>query len=196
MSASWIVNVAGRTYGPYSDGQMTAFAAEGRLTGQSLIARNGESNFRPAREEPELARLFPESVEPLDAAEQEMRMEPRSGSAFGRSKDEAPKSGERSHVIIVADMKSRSISGLEEEIHKLGQACPIVPQVWLLRTDQSISSIRNLLIQQLGSVDRLFVADATNNKAAWFNFGPESEARIRRLWSRDQSEQAKLQAAG
>jgi hypothetical protein len=40
----------------------------------------------------------------------------------------------------------------------------------------------------------LFVVDATNNKAAWFNFGPEAEARIRRIWSKDES--AKLRAAG
>jgi hypothetical protein len=28
----------------------------------------------------------------------------------------------------------------------------------------------------------LFVADASNDKAAWFNFGPEADARIRKLW--------------
>jgi len=36
MSASWMVNVGGRAYGPYTDAQMAAFAAEGRLAPQSL----------------------------------------------------------------------------------------------------------------------------------------------------------------
>jgi len=91
-------------------------------------------------------------------------------------------------------MKSRSIVGLEEEIYRLGQACPLLPQIWLLRTDQSVNAVRNHLVQQLGKLDVLFVVDATNNKAAWFNFGPEAEARIRRIWSKDES--AKLRVAG
>jgi hypothetical protein len=32
----------------------------------------------------------------------------------------------------------------------------------------------------------LFVIDATRNKATRFNFGPEAEARIRRVWSDQQ----------
>ena len=102
---------------------------------------------------------------------------------FGRSKDEG--SGEPAHIVVIADMKSRSIVGLEEEIYRLGQACPLLPQIWLLRTDQSVNAVRNHLVQQLGKLDVLFVVDATNNKAAWFNFGPEAEARIRRIWSKD-----------
>ena len=50
MSASWMVSVSGRAYGPYTDAQMAAFAAEGRLAPQSLIARSNEGTFaRPAK---------------------------------------------------------------------------------------------------------------------------------------------------
>lgn len=38
-------------------------------------------------------------------------------------------------------------------------------------------------LQKLGKIDTLFVVDATRNKATWFNFGPEAEARIRRVWT-------------
>jgi hypothetical protein len=40
----------------------------------------------------------------------------------------------------------------------------------------------------LGKIDTLFVIDATRNKATWFNFGPEADARIRRVWSDQQLE--------
>lgn len=194
MSASWMVNVGGRAYGPYTDAQMAAFAAEGRLAPQSLIARSNEALFRPAGEEPTLAVHFapaPSEQAPTTSA---ARSDVKPGGVFGRSKDESQKSGEPSHVVIIADMKSRSIVGLEEEIHRLGQACPLLPQIWLLRTDQSVNAVRNHLVQQLGKLDVLFVVDATNNKAAWFNFGPEQEARIRRVWSKD--EPSKQRAAG
>ena len=190
MPASWIVSVAGRAYGPYTDAQMQAFASEGRLAPQSLVARNGETQFRPAADEPALAILFgfaqqpaPESATPAPIATVTPIKPADSQSKFGRQ-DDVEKPGVRSHVIIIADMKSRSIDGLEEEIFKLGPAFAFLPQAWLLSTDLSVNAIRNQLVQQLGKLDVLFVVDATRDKAAWFNFGPEADARIRRNWAR------------
>jgi hypothetical protein len=190
MPASWIVNVAGRAYGPYTDAQMQAFVSEGRLAPQSLVARSGETQFRQAADETALAALF--GLHKMAAAE-EAKSAPAATvtpikpadapSAFGL-KDDAAKSGERAHVIIIADMKSRSIDGLEEEIFKLGPAFAFLPQAWLLSTEMSVNAIRNQLVQQLGKLDVLFVVDATRDKAAWFNFGPEADTRIRRNWAR------------
>jgi len=36
----------------------------------------------------------------------------------------------------------------------------------------------------------LFIVDATHNKAAWFNYGPENDARIRRIWQEAQRQAA------
>ena len=47
-----------------------------------------------------------------------------------------------------------------------------------------VNAVRNLLVQQLSKLDVLFVVDATHNKAAWFNFGPEADSRIRRIWTK------------
>lgn len=197
MSASWIVNVGGRSYGPYSDAQMAAFAAEGRLVAQSLVARTGDATLRHAAEEPALAALFaPAEPAPQSASESEpaRSSEARPAGMFGRVKADADKPGEKSHIVIIADMKSRSINGLEEEIYKLGQAYSLLPQIWLLKTEQTVNTVRNLLVQQMGTLDRLFVVDATRNKAAWFNFGPEEEARIRRIWARAEPLAALLDA--
>lgn len=205
MSASWIVNVGGRPYGPYTDAQMAAFAAEGRLAPHSLVTRSGENEFRAASMEPALAPMFagrapvvlePERTPTVPEPDSTPTARTEANHVFGRSKDEGQKNGERAHIIIIADMKSRSINGLEEEIYKLGQAYPLLPQVWLLRTDQSVNTVRNLLVQQLGKLDVLFVVDATNNKAAWFNFGPEVDARIRRIWTRAADASPRLSKTG
>jgi len=161
---------------------MAAFAAEGRLAPQSLIARSNEGNFRPAGEEPALAAFFTPVPSAPMTAEPASRADAKPAGMFGRSKDEG--SGEPSHIVVIADMKSRSIDGLEEEIFKLGPAFAFLPQAWLLSTDLSVNAIRNQLVQQLGKLDVLFVVDATRDKAAWFNFGPEADARIRRNWAR------------
>ena len=78
-------------------------------------------------------------------------------------------------------MKGGSITKLEDEIFALGTAFALFSQVWLLSSEQSLGAIRNRLIQQLGKPDSLFVADATNDKAAWFNFGTQADAHIRKI---------------
>ena len=197
MSASWMVNVGGRAYGPYTDAQMATFAAEGRIAPQSLVARAGENGFRIAGDDAELAALFIDKAAANDPpSNKKTRNENRIAGAFGRNAPENVQPREPAQVVIIADMKSRSIQGIEEEIYKLGQVFQLMPQIWLLRTDQTVNTVRNVLVQQLGKLDRLFVIDTANNKAAWFNFAPEAEARIRRIWARAQDVPPKLQAMG
>ncbi|MGH6872685.1 MAG: DUF4339 domain-containing protein [Rhizomicrobium sp.] len=194
MSDTWFVNVQGRAYGPYTEAQMESFVAEGRLAAHSLVTRSGDTEFRTAGDEPVFAALFQqskakaESIRPADAA----------AASFGKGDADAGEP-ERSHFVIIADMKSRSVQGLEEEIFNLGPAHAILPQIWILSTDQPINGVRNLLVQKLGKLDVLFVVDASHNKAAWFNFGPEADSRIRRIWVKPQDAlraQAQQQAGG
>jgi hypothetical protein len=178
MPETWTISVGGRVYGPYSLEQMQGFHAENRLADHSLIARAGEEQFHPAIEDPELAPLF-QPAQAQDTAPSEPAQPHRFGARAEPEAQEGP-----SHFVIVADMKSRSITGLEEEIFSLGQAHRFGPQAWVLSSEASINTIRNALVQKLGKIDTLFIVDAAHDKAAWFNFGPETDTRIRKMWSR------------
>jgi hypothetical protein len=185
MSDTWTISVAGRSYGPYTASQMHAFCSEGRLAPHSLVARTGEQQHRPASEDPDLMPLF------AAASPQMNERKPESPSAtprFGRLDRDENKTGERSQFVIVAHMRTRSVQALEEEIFNLGPTFPVLPQVWILATEASVNTVRNALVQKLGKLDMLFVVDATHNKAAWFNFGPEADARIRKIWQRSTSD--------
>lgn len=182
MPETWTVSTGGRTYGPYTITQMQTFAIEGRLAPHSLVARSGETSFHIAGEDSNLAALFRAGT-PTGTVADLARAEERSIQRFGR-RDEEGEAGEPAHYLIVADMKSRSAAGVEEEIFNLGPAYTVMPQVWLLTSDASINVVRNTLVQRLGKLDMLFVVDASRDKAAWFNFGPEADTRIRRLWAR------------
>lgn len=185
MSQSWLVTVDGQAYGPYPLEQMKAFIAEGRLVAASLVAAQDEPEPHYADEDPVLGPLFrPAKASPAApqaaAAAASEPIKPAQG--FGRHADDD--AGAPHHIVVIADMKSRSINGLEEAIFNMGQAAPILPQVWLLTTTHSLNAVRNMLVQKLGTLDTLFVVDATHDKAAWFNFGPESDSRLRRIWDR------------
>lgn len=174
MSANWIVSVGGRTYGPYSADQMESFLSEGRLAPHSLVARDEEGQFGPASQDPLLAPFF----QPREATR-----EPQADDAprFGVGEVSAD---EPSHYLIVADMKSGSITALEEEIHRLGPAYAVMPQAWVLSSEMPIGALRNTLIHKLGKLDMLLVVDATHDKISWSNFGMEADTRVRRIWSK------------
>lgn len=180
MAEGWTISVDNRVYGPYTAQQMRAFHAEGRLAAHSLVAHPGEDDFRRAGEDPELAALFAPApaASPAEPEHEPAAAEPHS---FGRGEVErdAP-----SHFVIIADMKSRSIAGLEEEIFNLGPACRFMPQAWILSSNDSVSTVRQALVQKLGKLDTLFIVDTAQDKAAWFNFGPETDTRVRRMWQR------------
>jgi len=192
MPEAWMISVSGHEYGPYSDAQMQIFAAEGRLIPSSLVMHSGETEFHAAEFEPALAAFF-RSPKPAEAPQPAHSDETSPAHKFGRQDEEQV--GERARFLIIADMKSRSVTGLEQEIYNLGPAYPVLPQMWLLISDNSLSAIRNLLVQKLGKLDALFIVDTTHDKAAWFNFGPEPDARIRKLWTK-QFEAGQQRAAG
>jgi hypothetical protein len=180
MSTTWTINVAGRAYGPYSLEQMKQFQGEGRLAPHSLVARDGDERMRYASEDSDLAALFPAPSQPQAAAP--ARQTDPAPVKFGR--DSRP-AGARSRYIIAAEMKSGSIAALEEVISQFGASLQFMPQAWILVSEVSINTIRSELIQRLGKLDTLIVVDTTHDKAAWFNFGPEAETKLRRLWQRE-----------
>jgi len=176
MAESWTISVSGRVYGPYSLSQMQSFHGEGRLAEHSMIARAGEDQFRPAREDAALAPLF--AAQPAPAAEP---------IKFARNQAATPPA----HFVIVADMKSRSVQGLEEEIFSLGEAQRIMPQAWVLVCTSPVNTIRTALTQKMDKHDSLFIVDAAHDKASWFNFAADTDMRVRALWQKAPEPRAK-----
>lgn len=185
MSQSWLVTVEGQAYGPYPYEQMQAFVSEGRVVAHSLVAAPNDAVPRRASEDPVLAPLFrPATPRAAAITEKLVPAEPSAEQKFGRSEGE----GDLANFIIITDVKSRSINDLEEEIFNLGQTCPIMPQVWILKTAYGVNAVRSALMRHLGTLDTMFIVDTTHDKAAWCNFGPEPDSRIRRVWNKSASE--------
>jgi hypothetical protein len=178
MSPTWTMSVGGRTYGPYTSEQMQSFAVEGRLAAYSLVARSEDGQFGPASQDPDLAFLF----KPPAPVEKGPDLAAEAPRAFGQG--EVSAHDEPAHFLIVADMKSGSISVLEEEIYRIGPAYSIMPQAWVLSTELAIGTLRNILIQKLGKLDVIVVVDASHDKISWCNLGIETETRVRRVWNK------------
>jgi GYF domain 2 len=183
MTIAWTINVEGRVYGPYSQERLRSFASEGRLAPTSLIAQEGAAEWREAREEPEFCDLFtqvPKETPHVSAPVVVPKPAPTPSAPVSADVPE----GKLAQFAIVIDIKSHSSGGFEQAITSLGSAHRLVHNVWILSTTQTVNAVRNRLVPELGKSDSLFVVDASRGKAAWFNFGPDADVRIRRVWQK------------
>ena len=208
MIAAWSINVSGRVYGPFTSDRMRSFVGEGRLAPHSLVAREGTEDWHEAREEPEFSDVFSQRnrsatpalatatpalaaapAQPMSApqpAQPQTAPTPRSPQSPAPQSNITP-AGDHvaAHFAVVVDQKAQgAASNIEGAINSLGTCYRLTNNVWILSTEQSVSAVRNRLVQELGKSDSLFVIDASRGKAAWFNFGPEADVRIRRVWQK------------
>jgi hypothetical protein len=181
---------------------MRSFVGEGRLAPHSLVAREGSSDWHEARDEPEFSDVFSRRGPSPSAAAFEPKVAAPAAPAVPSPQPMQPQMstpaphahhangvavGEHvtAHFAVILDQKAQAAaSSLEEAINSLGQSYRLTNNVWIISTEQTVSAVRNRLVQELGKADSLFVIDASRGKAAWFNFGPEADVRIRRVWQK------------
>jgi hypothetical protein len=173
----WRISVGGKVYGPYSGQQMRSFVSEGRVAPHSIVATSDAGPWVTATDDPVLANLFikPQAEPPKFSVVAAPQGEP-TGEGDLRSRG--------ANFVIVADIRTRSSITFERELEKLGEFYRLNPLVWVLHTDFPIGQVRNSLTPHLGKTDSLMVVDSTRGKSAWFNLGPEAEAKIRKIWQR------------
>lgn len=153
----WWVQVRGRAFGPYSIDQMAQFMSEGRVRPNSLVSPNGQTDWSPAR-----------------------RIMALRGLRTPTPANDVPKTA---NVFVHAEIFSGAWMGFVSALESLGRICEMAPGLWLLRTEHSAGVIRNTLSQTLERGDRFVVIDATRDRLAWFNLGPETDVRISHVWN-------------
>lgn len=102
----------------------------------------------------------------------------------GKGQTDRRRQPETSNFLIVMDVKSRYTGPLEEAIMSLGPAYKLAPNVWCVNTDATAAGLLNDLSIHIGKTDSMFIVDATRDRTAWHNLGPETDAKIRRVWRR------------
>ena len=202
MIGAWTINVSGRVYGPFTSDRMRGFVGEGRLAPHSLVAREGSSDWHEAREEPEFTEIFSQRngsnaptapttrAAPAVQAPQPALVSHSPQPSLAEAHHSPQPNGHEvvehptAHFAVIADLKNQSPNALESAINTFGTSYRLTHNVWIVSTEQTVSAVRNRLVQELGKSDSLFVIDASRGKAAWFNFGPEADVRIRRVWQK------------
>ncbi|MEZ5994633.1 MAG: DUF4339 domain-containing protein [Hyphomonadaceae bacterium] len=156
-STKWWVQIRGRAFGPYSIEQMAQFLSEGRVRPTTLVSDNGKSNWLEARKVMTLRGL--------------------------RTPQAANDSVEAANVFVHAEIFSGATRAFLAALEAMGSVCELNPNLWIVRTAHSAGVVRNALSQTLERGDRFVVIDATRDRLAWFNLGPETDVRIGKVWN-------------
>ena len=153
----WWVQVRGRAFGPYTIEQMAHFMTEGRVRPNTMVSSNGKDKWTEARRIMALRGL--------------------------RTPTPANDVEEAANVFVHAEILSGAFMGFVAALESMGRICDLAPGLWLLRTSHSAGVVRNTLSQTLERGDRFVVIDATRDRLAWFNLGPETDVRISQVWN-------------
>ena len=158
-TAKWWVQVRGKAFGPYPIEQMARFLAEGRVRPTTLVSDKPDGDWTEARKV--LARRC-------------LRTPPRPSN---------DSQAEAANVFVHAEIVSGSWNAFMAALESMGAVADLAPGLWLVRTRFSAGVIRNTLSQTLERGDRFVVIDATRDRFAWFNLGPEIDVRIGKVWN-------------
>jgi len=200
----WLLKYDERIYGPYSRAAMESYIAEGRIAARSIVAPEGtlpgSDAWCEAASTAEFASFFqgiPVAVTPRAEAQPAKRRSDAASAAaaaasaasrteFGSEKGQVDRrrQPETSNFIIVIDVKARYAGPLEQAIMSLGPAYKLAPNVWCVNAEATAPGLLNSLSQHIGKTDSMFIVDATRDRSVWLNIGPESEAKLRRVWRR------------
>ena len=158
-TGQWWVQVRGQAYGPYAMAQLTRFMVEGRIRPNTPVSDKSDGAWIEARRA--IAQVNPSRAE------------------FAANDP----SIEGANVFVHAEILSGSWNAFMAALESMGTVCDMGPGLWLLRTRHSAGVIRNTLSQTLERGDRFVVVDATRDRLAWFNLGPEVDVKISKVWN-------------
>ena len=177
----WVLDVGGRVYGPYTGHALKEYKNQGRLAPHSIVARTGrpagEEEWVRAADDPVLGSLF----EDLDSVP--VPTAPAHGGGEDSSDSRANTAPESFNLVVVTDSGSRRGWGaLESAILSLGPTYKLAANIWIVRARVGAAEANARLAPHVGASTRLFVVDATTDRAAWSNMDPKSEDKIARVW--------------
>ncbi|MET0183286.1 MAG: DUF4339 domain-containing protein [Caulobacterales bacterium] len=164
---AWWVQVRGEAYGPYAESQMAAFVREGRVKPATLVSPSADGEWAEAHAAVGVREFF------------------RAGRSFS---EPAPANTnkpatELANMFVFAEIFSSATTRFLSGLESLGLVVDMAPNLWLIRTRHSVGAVRNTLSQTLATGDRFVVVDASRDRLAWFNLGPETDVRIRDTWN-------------
>jgi hypothetical protein len=159
----WRIMVAEVVYGPYTFGQLQAFADEGRLSETSKVANGDGGAFLLARAHAELMPFFQARSE-----KQTREQNPEPSNYF---------------ITVQADGDGRR--AVISILNELGAFSELMPGSFILASTETIVELRASLSTVLAERGRCVIVNARTGQLAWMGLKPDADAHAKMIWKRD-----------
>lgn len=159
----WRVMVNDVVYGPYTMGQMQAFAEEGRLLDSSQVAHDDGGAFLHARLHPELCELFlAETPTPIQ--------------------DSPP---EPANFLVSVQTDADGRRAVISLLNEIGKFSELMPGCFILHATQPVVDLRAQLSTLLAERGRCVIVNATTGQLAWMGLTSDADTHAKLIWKRD-----------
>ncbi len=169
-SVKWRVRVGDKEYGPYQRSRLLDFLKEGRVTASTLLCCGVDTEFKRADQHPNLRWDF---------------KTPRRRK-FGDPKLDP---GETEVPVCNYFIAGRLLAGndrFEQVLGGAGKFTRASGDMWILRSRLTIQQIRNQLSMIMKPNEHFLIVNASKDRLAWFNIGPENDVAVRDVWDSDE----------
>lgn len=159
----WRIMVEDAVYGPYTFGQLQAFAAEGRLSETSKVANGDGGAFLVARAHAELMPLFqarPSSNTPVENTEP-------------------------SNYFLTVQTDGDGRRAVIALLNELGTFSELMPGSFIVSSMQTIVELRAQVSTVLAERGKCVIVNARTGQLAWMGLNADADAHAKLIWKRD-----------
>jgi hypothetical protein len=166
----WRIKVGDKEYGPYPRTRLIDFLKEGRVGASTLLCCGNDTEFVRADRHANLRWDF----------------SPARKRKFGEVKLEP---GETEvpicNYLIAARLLSTSDS-FERVLRDSGKMAKATGDIWVLRSKETVQQLRHKLSMVMRKDEQVLIVNASKDRLAWFNLGPETDVAVRDVWDSDE----------
>lgn len=159
----WRIMVEDAVYGPYTLGQMKAFAEEGRLSDVSMVASGDGGAFKSAFQYSELRDFIP-------------------GYAVSNAPEPAR---DPANYLITVHAEGDGRRAVISILNECGRFAELMPGSFILHSQARLVDIREQLSTVLAERGRFVIVNANTGQLAWMGLRDEASTHAKIVWKRE-----------
>jgi hypothetical protein len=166
----WRIKVGDKEYGPYPRTRLIDFLKEGRVGPATLLCCGTDTEFVRADRHVNLRWDF----------------SPARKRKFGEVKLEPGETEVPICNYVVAARLLSTNGGFERALMESGKMARCAGDIWVLRSKLTVQQLRHKLSMIMHKDEQVVIVNASKDRLAWFNLGPESDIAVRDVWDSDE----------
>lgn len=165
----WRIKVGDKEYGPYPRSRLIDFLKEGRVNASTLLCCGTDAEFVRADRHANLRWDF----------------SPARKRRFGEVKLDPGETEVPICNYFIAARLLGSNEAFERVLRAAGKMARAAGDMWVVRSKLTVQQLRQQLSMVMKKDEQVVIVNASKDRLAWFNLGPDNDIAVRDVWDSD-----------